>query len=1160
MMEFHISRRTREKFQFDQSLFSYDGNVIFAHFHAVRQFVQKVNSQRDLINFPEQTLKASQVNAMGLIDEIFHHIFHLYRQQKQANILSSALNFLQQSLGKKDLDNFLETFIFEYPPSPVFSTKLDPAKYLKDSTQGVPNRQLVLEELIMLWLAVENPALEPFAEFFIEKKFITSPIFGKVVSALQTFFEDQPKFGPGNQPLLQMLRTPAIEVPDSLTGQLEYIREHWSTLLGDYLFRLLSSLDLIKEENKLGFLGPGQVPIPVYDQAEFLRAGATGLEQEAFSQDREWMPRLVLIAKNTYVWLDQLSRKYQRAITRLDQIPSSELETLSRWGVTGLWLIGLWERSPASARIKQLCGNPDAISSAYSLYSYQIASDLGGEVGYETLRENAAKYGIRLASDMVPNHMGIDSEWMIHHPDRFLSLDHSPYPSYSFTGENLSSDPSVTIQIEDHYYDRTDAAVVFSRRDNRNGQVKYIYHGNDGTSMPWNDTAQLDYLNPEVREAVIQTILDVAKKFPIIRFDAAMTLARKHFQRLWFPQPGNGGAIPSRSEHGITQQEFDRAMPLEFWREVVDRAAVEAPDTLLLAEAFWLMEGYFVRTLGMHRVYNSAFMHMLRIEDNAGYRKLLKNTLEFEPEILKRYVNFMNNPDERTAVDQFGKGDKYFGVCMLMATLPGLPMLGHGQIEGFAEKYGMEFRKPNWDEQVDPDLVARHEREIFPLFHQRRLFAGVENFNLFDFFTLDGNVNENIFAFSNQHAGNSALVIYNNNYSETEGTIHFSARKMQKIGNETRLEQTALYSALKLTPDRTAFIIFHDQITGLSYLRPAGDLLNHGLHFKLRGFEYHAFLDFRVVTSDSAHDYAALYSLIGEKGVPDIEQSLSEQFLHRIIDPFKQVIDYGYLNSLMKKSFTGAELEINDREEIKGKIANFLNGIKGHIHVDHDLDEINSGICDLLFTILQLPGIRKMLYLPGSEKIGQVADFLLTPLLESRGRWMTLFTWAVISQIGKLQTENQYEDLALSWMDEWQLGKYFKETLSIAGCPESEIQKLYLSLKIGIAQQNWDARFKGKPFHTTLQQWLSQPEIQYFLQVNRYNDILWYSGESFDELAWWLAIIPFIKTASDKKLNVSKVTEKTIFLYDFITILKKLEKNSQFQIAKLISLAEKVRI
>jgi hypothetical protein len=106
----------------------------------------------------------------------------------------------------------------------------------------------------------------------------------------------------------------------------------------------------------------------------------------------------------------------------------------------------------------------------------------------------------------------------------------------------------------------------------------------------------------------------------------------------------------------MSQAEFDRAMPHEFWREVVDRVAAEVPGTLLLAEAFWLMEGYFVRTLGMHRVYNSAFMNMLRDEDNAKYRSVIKNTLEFDPDIMKRYVNFMSNPDERTAVDQFGTG------------------------------------------------------------------------------------------------------------------------------------------------------------------------------------------------------------------------------------------------------------------------------------------------------------------------------------------------------------------------------------------------------------------------------------------------------------------------------------------------------------------------
>ena len=438
---------------------------------------------------------------------------------------------------------------------------------------------------------------------------------------------------------------------------------------------------------------------------------------------------------------------------------------------TGLWLIGLWERSPASKRIKQLRGNPEAVASAYSLFSYDIAADLGGEEAYRNLRERAWARGIRLASDMVPNHMGIDSRWVIEHPDWFVSLDYSPFPSYTFNGPNLSWDDRVGIYIEDHYFDNTDAAVVFKRVDTWTGSEKYVYHGNDGTSMPWNDTAQLNYLKPEVREAVIQTILHVARKFPIIRFDAAMTLAKRHFQRLWYPEPGSGGDIPSRAEFGMTKEHFEAAMPVEFWREVVDRVAQEAPDTLLLAEAFWLMEGYFVRTLGMHRVYNSAFMNMLRDEKNQEYRLVIKNTIEFDPEILKRYVNFMNNPDEHTAVEQFGKGDKYFGICTLMATLPGLPMFGHGQLEGFTEKYGMEYRQAYWDEQPDEYLVKRHEREIFPLLRQRYLFAEAQSFRLYDFFSGEGHVNEDVFAYSNRSGAERALVVYHNRFASTRGWI-----------------------------------------------------------------------------------------------------------------------------------------------------------------------------------------------------------------------------------------------------------------------------------------------------------------------------------------------------------------------------------------------------
>ena len=543
-------------------------------------------------------------------------------------------------------------------------------------------------------------------------------------------------------------------------------------------------------------------------------------EYERFSKDLDWMPKVVMIAKSIYVWLDQLSKIYQRPIVHLDQIPDEELEKYTRWGISAIWIIGLWERSKASKKIKHMCGNPEAEASAYSLYDYDIAQDLGGYEAYYNLRDRAWYRGIRIASDMVPNHTGIDSKWINEHPERFLSIDQVPYPSYTFNGPNLSDQPNIGIYVEDHYYNRTDAAVVFKYVDFRSGKTKYLYHGNDGTSMPWNDTAQLNYLNADVREAVIQQILHVARLSPIIRFDAAMVLTKRHIQRLWFPEPGSGGAIPSRSTYPVLKENFDKLIPKEFWREVVDRIAQEVPDTLLLAEAFWLLEGYFVRTLGMHRVYNSAFMNMLKNEENSKYRLTIKNTLEFDPEVLKRFVNFMNNPDEETAVTQFGKGDKYFGVCILMITMPGLPMIGHGQIEGFNEKYGMEYRKAYYNEQIDYDLVARHEREIFPLLKKRYLFSGVENFLLYDFYTSQGVVDENVFAYSNRVGKENILVIYHNKYAQTNGWIKLSAAYSVKTGtgDERKLNRSTLGDGLSLHNEEDFFCIIGEFLAGIEYI------------------------------------------------------------------------------------------------------------------------------------------------------------------------------------------------------------------------------------------------------------------------------------------------------------------------------------------------------
>ncbi len=652
IFEFHVSRQARQKYQFDETLFATDGRVVLSDFGAARRFAERIYAVSGRL------VPASDIYALGLMDEILHLIIRQYEKQNPG-VLTRALDSLQSNLGAR-LDETLFKFIDEFPPVAVYQGNQSAQEYLSNSTNGIPHKQVSMEEMLLVNIANNNPAAQSYKELFDDSALIHTAYMDSI-SLLGNFLAKQPSMaGRGKgETLIEILVAPSKASPYSLEGQLQFLLDKWGALLGeDIIRRILRAIDFVREEVIRQHGGGDSHPIieaPTY--------GGAYAEYERYSPDKEWMPRLVLIAKNSYVWLEQLSRKYKFWVKTLDQIPDEELDLLRDRGFTGLWLIGLWERSRASQRMKQRMGDADAVASAYSLQSYNIANDLGGWDALNNLRARAWQRGIRLSADMVPNHMGIDSQWVIEHPDWFLSLPYPPYPSYSFNSENLADDERVGIILEDHYYSKTDASVVFKRFDRYTGDVRYIYHGNDGTSFPWNDTAQLDYSQAQVREAVIQTILHVARNFPIIRFDAAMTLAKKHIQRLWFPEPGSGGAIPSRAEHGMTRSEFDAAMPEEFWREVVDRVAVEVPDTLLLAEAFWLLEGYFVRTLGMHRVYNSAFMHMLRDEDNAKYRMAIKNTLEFDPQILKRYVNFMNNPDEKSAIEQFGNGDKYFGVA-----------------------------------------------------------------------------------------------------------------------------------------------------------------------------------------------------------------------------------------------------------------------------------------------------------------------------------------------------------------------------------------------------------------------------------------------------------------------------------------------------------------
>ena len=1084
----------------------------------------------------------AQLHGMKMLHSVHHLVMSRLVAAQNPEMLEQAACSITKELTEGGLNTYMGSFLSLFPSEEIFRGTKTQEVFLSMRE----NREMVLEESLMVWLQNQNPALDQFSFLLTDEGLREKTSYQTVVRSLLGSLKALGPIGPDNIDPAELLTRPIRHAPNSVLEQLHYIRMHWGALLeGTPLPGMLDdSIELIQDEDTWLFFEKTGRESHAKHGGEFEKQAQApffgNLEDapENYSVDSSWMPEVIMLAKSTFVWLDQLSKTYERPVSRLQDIPDKELDCIAERGFTSLWLIGLWERSPASRKIKQLQGNPDAISSAYALDSYEIAEELGGHEGYLSLRHRAMQRGIRLASDMVPNHTGLDSELVKNKPEWFVGAHQPPFHSYTYNGPNLSSNPRYGIFIEDGYWDRSDAAVTFKRIDYHTGDSKYIYHGNDGTAMPWNDTAQLNFLSAEVREAVIQQILHVARMFQVIRFDAAMVLVKKHIQRLWYPLPGHTAGIPSRSSSAMSMEDFNKFIPEEFWREVVDRIHAEAPDTLLLAEAFWMLEGYFVRTLGMHRVYNSAFMHMLKKEDNAGYRYLIKNTLEFDAGILKRYVNFMNNPDEDTAVEQFGKGDKYFGVCVMMATMPGLPMFGHGQIEGFSEKYGMEYARAYLDERPDEDLIRRHEREVFPLLKKRYLFVDVQHFFLYDVYADDGSVNENVFCYSNRSGDERTLIAYNNAWEQAMG----HAKTSVGFKTENGIEQRSLCDGLGLSHSNDTFVIFRDHVSNTEYIRPVRELREQGLHLILGGYQYNVFLDFREVSPSRLMPYDRLCRDLNGTGLPSIDTAVLEMSLAPMHDRVTRFCSQSNLDLLLDETLSDAH-----RRKLLGKsLSDLLQQVAGEYGVlteqeitisDHLAKEACTRFERAAVLATMLADMNKAAELRNSLGIGDPQHTSFSHLA---------LVWTAIESLEQLLQENSM--LKEGILDDLLLAKpltgVLRKNNRLQNLPVEQLADLFgclLSLKMPVATVMRPEKYLADQLGRLLEKnGMAHAEI--FLSVQEQYNKRWFKESRFAMTASWLCAVTLMHTWPEQKKKSKPFGKKV--LGEWIDALKHIREDA----------------
>lgn len=367
----------------------------------------------------------------------------------------------------------------------------------------------------------------------------------------------------------------------------------------------------------------------------------------------------VIYEINTWAWLKGLTRKYGSRIT-LAGVPDAEWDALSRLSPDVVWLMGVWERSPAGVAVARQNETlqaefraalpdfvqEDIVGSPYCVRRYEVEPALGGREGLAVARAALAKRGMGLMLDFVPNHVAPDHPWAMEHPEYFIAG----------TPEDLSRDPASFQKV--------------------NGNI--FASGRDPYFPAWPDVLQLNAFHQGLRSAVARTLLDIAEQCDGLRCDMAMLMMNRIFGSTW---QGRAGEEPQT----------------DYWPMAIDAVRRAHPDFIFMAEAYWDLE-WELQQQGFDFCYDKRLYERL-VHDNAESVRLhLLADLSFQ----EKLVRFIENHDEPRAAATFDPL-KHRAAATVASTLPGALLLHEGQLEGFKVRLPVFLsRRP--DEAMDEDL------------------------------------------------------------------------------------------------------------------------------------------------------------------------------------------------------------------------------------------------------------------------------------------------------------------------------------------------------------------------------------------------------------------------------------------------------------------------
>jgi glycosidase len=393
----------------------------------------------------------------------------------------------------------------------------------------------------------------------------------------------------------------------------------------------------------------------------------------------EWPQYPTVYEINTWAWLTDLSRQAEGRLTLAD-VPQAELERIASYGFDGVWLMGVWQRSPGARRVALTYPGwqeayrhalpdltaDDVVGSPYAIRGYDVDPSLGGDDGLASLRARLQDLGLRLILDFVPNHMALDHSWLGTHRQRLVQS--SP--------DRLAQEPANYFQAE------------------VDGQACIFAHGRDPYFDGWPDTVQIDHRLPDTRRAMSDLLLSIAGRCDGVRCDMAMLLTRDVFLQTW------GGS-------------FDPAAA-EFWPAAITDLKALHPRFLTMAEVYWDME-WVMQQQGFDYTYDKRLYDRLLHGDASSVHAHLTAGMDYQQHLAR----FIENHDERRATEAFGV-ERSKAAAVLALTLPGLRLIHEGQLEGRQVKLPVHLgrRRPEGPvEGLEPFYRRLLAALSHPVFH-----------------------------------------------------------------------------------------------------------------------------------------------------------------------------------------------------------------------------------------------------------------------------------------------------------------------------------------------------------------------------------------------------------------------------------------------------------